>query len=150
MSTPNNFHVEDAVLDALDAADQIPVYDTSTGKTSRMTGAQSQAATITVASTAAAMTSNGVTTISSGMNGKGLTIAAPALGQWKGIAWLNSTSSATTITASTDASVTFDGTNCIMTALGKAQSFVELVGLSTSRFAVVGASTSGVFVLSTS
>lgn len=142
MSSTNNFHVEDPAIDALDAADILLVYDSSTGKTSRMTAVQSQQGTIVAGSTAATLTSNGITTLSSAANGKALTIAAPVAGVTKRIAFLNSTSTALTITASTDASVTFDGTNCVFTSFGLAPGkYLELIGLSATRYSYAAGST---------
>lgn len=140
MSSLNNFNVEDAALDALDAADLIPVYDNSTGKPSRMTGAQALAMTRSAPTSTTSVSSNGLTVISSAAAGASITLGVPVAGQRKVIAIVHSTSTATNIIASTDLSITFDSSACVAynMAAGTIFNTLELIGDTSARWIVLG------------
>lgn len=88
---------------------------------------------VTDASTAAAISNTGITTISSTATSVAYTMDPPAAGVRK---TLHQTGSSTAVTV-TLTSGTFDGTNGRATFNAAADS-LELVGLSTARFAIVG------------
>lgn len=150
MASVNSFHVTEPAITELAPEDILLVYDSSTGRTGTGTLLQARAGNVVAGSTSAPITNNGLTTLSSAVNGKALTIAAPSPGVRKAIAWLNSTSTATSITASTDLSVTFSapagtaGSTSCAVYLNATKTFLtlELLGRSTSDYLVIGTSSS--------
>lgn len=117
--TPGTAKASRAVI--LDANGAIDTITVTTGKVS-----------VTDASTAANLSNSGITTLSSTATSAAYTMAAPAAGIKKVI---TQTGPSTAITV-TLASGTFDGTNQIAT-FNASKDTIELVGLSTSRMAVV-------------
>lgn len=142
MSSVNIFHASEPAIDALDDADILLVYDASAGRTRRMTWAQTRdyGGTVQTASTSESITNNGLTIVSSAMNGKVLNMEAPIAGVSKRIVFVNSSSTSTAILASSDMTVTWDSTTCYVypvaiTAAGQMRT-LDLIGVSTSKYAV--------------
>jgi hypothetical protein len=148
MSSVNIFHASEPAIDALDDADILLVYDASAGRTKRMTWAQARAGTVQTASTSENITNSGLTILSSAVNGKELWMAAPVAGVRKTLAWVNSSSTATTVITSTTMAVTFDSTTSYLrhsaiTSAGQMLT-LDLIGVSATKYAVVDGSTNSI------
>lgn len=147
MASINSFHTTESAIDALDDADILLVYDSSAARTKRMTWSQTRdyGGAVQTASTSESIDNNGLTIVSSAMNGKALTLAAPTAGVRKTLAFVNSSSTATSIVASTGMTVTFDSTTCYVYPVAIASAgqsrVLELIGVSTSKYAVINGST---------
>lgn len=148
MASINSFHATEPAIDALDDADILLVFDSSAARTRRMTWAQARAGTVQTASTSENITNSGLTIVSSAANGKALTLAAPVAGVKKTLAWVNSSSTSTSVIASTGMTVTFDSTTCYVapTAITSAGQMrvLELIGVSATKYAVINGSTDSV------
>jgi hypothetical protein len=150
MASINSFHVTEAAISALDDADILLVYDASAGRTKRMTWSQTRdyGGAVQTASTSESINNNGLTIVSSAMNAKVLNMEAPIAGVGKKIVFVNSSSTSTAILASSDMTVTWDSTTCYVypvaiTSAGQMR-VLDLMGVSTSKYAVVNGSTDSV------
>jgi hypothetical protein len=150
MASINSFHATEPAISALDDADILLVYDASAGRTKRMTWSQTRdyGGAVQTASTSESIANNGLTIVSSAMNAKVLNLDAPTAGVRKTLCFLNSSSTSTAILASSDMTVTFDSTTCYVypvaiTAAGQDRT-LELMGVSTSQYAVIPNSTNSV------
>lgn len=93
------FNTQEPTVDLVAVDDTLIVYDTSTNLTKKATVAQLLSEVITAASTAAALTANGVTTISS--LAAAYTMAAPVAGMRKTLMTTIISTNARTVAAST-------------------------------------------------
>jgi hypothetical protein len=153
MASINSFHATEPAISALDDADILLVYDSSAARTKRMTWSQTRdyGGAVQTASTSESINNNGLTIVSSAMNAKVLNMEAPTAGVRKTIAFVNSSSTSTAILASSDMTVTFDSTTSYVypvavAAVGQMR-VLELMGVSTSKYAVIPNSTNSVHQL---
>lgn len=150
MSSVNIFHASEPAIDALDDADILLVYDASSARTKRMTWLQTRAygGAVQTASTSEDVTNKGLTIVSSAANGKALTLAAPVAGVAKKLVWVNSSSTSTKVLASSDMTISYDSTTCVVapcaiTSVGQMR-VLDLIGVSATKWAVVNGSTDSV------
>lgn len=135
------FHVQDPAVPTTDAADPtdiLLVYDSSTGKTSRMTQLQGQNVAVTTETTGATLSNNGVSILSTVASN--YILSAPVKGQRKVITAPTPTTVKKVVLASTDGSITF-GTSVsnvfAFSTVAILDQTVELIGSSTTKWVIV-------------
>jgi hypothetical protein len=136
MSTIYVFQDELSAVDALAEADSLLLYDTSSGRTKKMTGSQSQDKVVTTETTATALANTGISVLG---NTTTATQAYLLAGKFITNASLSTLSKTVTVasTASGYSSLTKIGTSDTIVTFTGANQGIELYGLSTTKWQVV-------------
>lgn len=141
------FHVQDPAVPTTDAADPtdiLLVYDSSTGKTSRMTLLQTQNYAITTETTGATLSNNGISILST--HAQNCLLTAPVKGQRKVVTAPIGTTVKKVLLSSTDGTITFGSSVSNVFAFSTVailDQIVTLIGASTTKWLIesVGGST---------
>lgn len=142
MSTIYVFHDELSSLDSLATDDVLLGYDTSSGRTKKLTGAQAQDKVVTSETTLTAIANTGVSILSNTTTTtKAYLLADPVAGRRKTIMNASGSTLGKTVTVASTASgysslTTLNSTSTVLT-FTTADSSVELIGVSATKWQIV-------------